>query len=72
MRIVKLIAGIILFAAGLFIGIAVIVSLSKLRVDFSNTYGISYFAGGAIMSLILTAFSFFMMKYGARLTKKKN
>jgi hypothetical protein len=72
MSIVKLIAGIILFAAGLLLGIAVIFSLSNLRADFSNTYGISYFIGGAIMTLILTAISFFMMKYGVRLTKKKN
>ena len=47
MSIVKLIAGIILFVAGLFLSLAVIFSLTELRpkVDFSNANGIGYFVG---------------------------
>ena len=74
MSIVKLIAGIILFVAGLFLSLAVIFSLTELRpkVDFSNANGIGYFVGSVIMVIIFTAVSFFMMKYGVRLTKRKS
>jgi hypothetical protein len=72
MSIVRLVGGILLFAAGLLLGISVIFTLSQLKVDFRDAYGVSYFIGSVIGVLGLATASFFMMKYGIRLTKKKN
>ena len=72
MHAIKLFAGVILLAAGAVLATIVMVVISRLTVDFSTSYGIGSFTGSAILVLALMLVSFFMIKYGVRLARKKH
>jgi hypothetical protein len=72
MNVVKLITGIVLIIVGGVLAIVAIIRLTRLEMDFSDAYHIGEFSGGLIVLVILIVISIFMIRFGARLTAKRN
>lgn len=70
MNILKLTGGIILIIMGGILAVISLIQLTKIPRDFSDAYHIGKFFGGMIVILVVV--SIFMIRYGGRLTSKRN
>jgi hypothetical protein len=71
MKAVKIIGGVLLFIIGAFLALSALNNLLRFTVELHGSTSGSYLAGYSAFSVVLGTASFFIMRFGVRLTRKK-